>query len=139
MLFGIAFFIISIFWIRIRLVNGEIIKPFDWIYAGAFALNGIVQLLSGLGYSIERLFGKAFIRINSEVINFKIGIFEKESKIAWKDVKSIDYKSNNFKIFMLDNSKKLIGISKLDFSSIIEIKEIVKKIADDKGIKYSIN
>ena len=138
LIIGIAFFVISIFWIITKLLDSDLIKPFDWFYSGIFALNGVAHVLGGLGHSIERVFGKAFVLIDNKMIIIKLGVFEKEQKVDWRDIQSIDYKPNNFKIQKIDNSTKLISISKLNYSCISDIKEIISKLAESKEIKYSI-
>jgi hypothetical protein len=138
MVFGLTFLIIAFFWIFTRINNNETIKLFDWFYTAIFGLNGLVHIIAGLGYSIESIFGKAFIKIDNDNINIKLGIFEKEKKVNWKDILSIDYKPNNFKILKRDNSIQLFSISKLDYSCISEIKEIISRLAEDKKIDCSI-
>ncbi len=42
---------------------------------------------AGLVVSIERFFGKAFVHIDNEMIDIKLGVFEKEYKIDWHEIK----------------------------------------------------
>lgn len=135
---GVLFLAIAILWITTRFIDNELIRRFDWLYTVLFGLNGVVHILGGMGFSFERLLGKAFIEIDSKSINMKLGAFEKEHKINWQDIKSINYKPNVFKISQLDDKIQLIKISKLDFLSISEIKEVISKIAADKNVSYSI-
>lgn len=135
---GNGFFVFSILWVYTKTMDSQPIKFFDWLYVSLFSLNGIVHILGGLGYSIESYFGKAFIEIDEELLNFKLGIFEKQQKVSWRDIESIDYKQSVFKIHKRDNTTETLKISKLDYLSISQIKEAVSKLADDKGIRFSI-
>ena len=58
LILGISMCLLSIFWIFARFAENDQIKPFDWIYSGFFALSGVTNIVTGLGSSIERLFGK---------------------------------------------------------------------------------
>ncbi|MEI7525776.1 MAG: hypothetical protein WCJ95_15650 [Mariniphaga sp.] len=58
LILGISMCLLSIFWIFARLAENDLIKPFDWIYAGFFALSGATNIFIGLDSSIERFFGK---------------------------------------------------------------------------------
>jgi len=135
---GILFFVISIFWIADRIMDNLIIQPFDWLYTGIFALNGIVHTIEGFGFSIARLFGKAFVLIDSERISIKLGIIDKEQNVYWKDIKAIDYKLNKFRVENIDNTNKTLDLSKLDYVLKKEIKEIIACIAKDKNIQSDI-
>ncbi len=57
LILGISMCVISILWIFVRFEENEVIKPFDWFYSGIFALNGVTHIITGVGSSIERLFG----------------------------------------------------------------------------------
>ena len=104
LLFGIFFCAISILWIITRLADNELIRLFDWFYSGSFILIGLTHVFAGRGISIERFFGKAFVHIDVEMLDIKLGIFEKEYKIDWQEIKSIECKFGNFTVQKLDNS-----------------------------------
>lgn len=137
-IFGFAFIVFSCIWISLRLMDNLPIRFFDWLYSGAFSLNGVIHIMAGLGYSIEGVFGKSFIKIDSDFINVKLGAFAKESKISWQDITSIDYKPTLFRIHKLDNTTQVVEIDKLDYSDIQEVKNIISKIAEDKKLAYTI-
>ena len=137
LILGIAFIVISVLWITVRDADNELIRSFDWFYSGFFTLTGVAHILLGLGISIQKFFGKAFIRIDNDLIDVKLGLFEKEQKIFWHDIQSIEYKSFNFKI-QKQNNTSIISISNLDYPSISEIKNIMTKLADKKEIKCNI-
>lgn len=135
---GVLFLALSILWVITIFVDFQVIRPFNWIDTLLFGLLGIVHIFGGLGYSVGRFFGKAFIDIDSDRMKFKLGIFDKEQKINWQDITAIDYKPNAFMISQGDNKTQVIKISKLDYSSISEVKAVISKIAADKQVDYSI-
>jgi len=47
----------------------------------------LTHIFAGLVVSIERFFGKAFVHIDNEMIDIKLGVFEKEYKIDWQEIK----------------------------------------------------
>lgn len=139
LIFGIAFLVISIFWIVTRFYENDLIRPFDWFYSGVFALNGVAHIFVGFGSSIERFFGKSFVHIDNDTINMKFGAFEKAQKVYWQDIISIDYVPHRFTFQMKDSSTKIFSLTKLDNSCISNIKEMISKIATTKAIKLNIN
>ncbi len=62
LILGISMCLLSILWIFARLAENDLIKPFDWIYSGFFALSGVTHIFTGLGSSIERFFGKGNLK-----------------------------------------------------------------------------
>lgn len=139
LILGFAFLAISIFWIISKMSENELIRPFDWLYSSVFALNGVAHVFVGFGTSIERFFGKSFVHIDNDTINIKFGAFEKEQKIYWQDILSIDYVPHHLTIQMKDNSTKLFSLTKLDSSCISNIKETISKIGTMKEIKLIIS
>lgn len=132
---GILFFAISLYWITDRIVANLIIRPFDWLYTGIFALNGVVHTIEGFGFSIARLFGNAFVRIDNERISIKLRIFDKEQNVYWDSIKAIDYKLNKYQIQNLDNTSLTLDLSKLDYALKNDIKTIIDSIAKDKNLQ----
>ncbi|MCB9002398.1 MAG: hypothetical protein H6537_10560 [Bacteroidales bacterium] len=137
--FALLAYLIAILWIPFRLNERGSFSWFDLGYSLIIAVNGLSLTLTGLGSSIDRLFGKAFIKINSEVIIKKIGAFEKEQRIDWADIKTIDYKPTNFLITRNDNSTYKLSMTKLDYSVIQEIKNVINKIGANKNIPMNLN
>ena len=139
MILGFAFLAISFFWILTKLSENEAIRPFDWLYSIVFALNGVAHIFVGFGTSIERFLGKSFVHIDMDKINFKFGVFEKEQKIYWQDIISIDYVPHYLTIQMKDSSTKVVTLTKLDSSCIANINKTITNIAAMKEIKSVIN
>ena len=135
---GILFLVISSGRILERVVCEEVISSFDWIYSGLFALLGILHIIGGLGFHFEKYLGESYIRINSEVISLKADIFGKEQSIYWNDIKSIEYKSNKFRIEKTDNTNAVMSLSKFSYSLKNEIKKAVDCIAKEKNIKLTM-
>lgn len=139
LILGFAIIVISIQWIATRLAGNNSLRPFDWFYSGIFALNGIAHVFYGFGTSIERFFGKSFVLINNDIIHIKFGAFEKEIKLYWQDILSIDYAPHRFRFQMKGNTTKMISLTRLDDTCISEIKEIISKIAIYKKIILKTN
>lgn len=138
LLTGIFFCATSVLWIIARVADNELIRLVDWFFSGIYVLIGLTHILTGRGISIERFFGKAFVHIDNEMIDIKLGVFEKEYKIDWQEIKSIECKLGNFTVQKLDNSSVFFPISKLDYSNVIGIKDIVSRLAESKKIKCNI-
>jgi len=132
-------YLIAILWIPFKFYERGSFSWFDLGYSLIMAVNGLSLTLTGLGCSIDRLFGKAFIKINSEVIIIKIGAFEKGQIINWSEINSIDYKASNFVFTRNDNSTHKLKLAKLEYSVIQQIKETIGKIASDKNISINFN
>ena len=64
-----------------RIMDNELIRLFDWLNFGVVSLIRLNQILTGHGISIERFFANAFVNIDEEMIDIKLGAFEKEYKI----------------------------------------------------------
>lgn len=132
---GIFLLLFSVAWIFDRIIENQTIRVFDWLYTGIFALNGIIHSFEGLGFSVAKLFGKAFILINNDVISIKLGVMKKEQTVYWNDIKSIDYKLNKFIVQNIDNSNLTIDVSKIDYALKNEIKDIIAQITKDKNLQ----
>ncbi len=139
LIFSLLFYVVAISWIPIRLVENGAISGFDWFYTSIMFLNGLSQTMAGRGYSIERLIGKAFIKIDNQVIKIKTGAFDKEQSIDWSEISSIDYKPSIFIITKNDNSICQLTMTKLEYSEIQDIKNVIDKIANDKKIAINLN
>ncbi len=138
MIFGIILLVFSIIWISLKLIENERISTFDWFYVILFTLNGIASVIDGLGYSLERFLGKAFIQIDHDLIRIKQDVFDKEQRAEWNDIVSLDYEPTKLIIQKRDLSIQMITLSKLSYSDISEIKEIVFRLARDKEIKQKV-
>ena len=131
---GIVYIIISVAWITIKIKEGYTIRPFDWIYSGFFSLSGVLKIIGGTGV-LYSIFGKPFIFVDNNKISIKPRVFSKEEQISWNEISNIDHKVNRFIFNTRTNNSITLQLSKLDYSSNIEIKNIISEISKKKGIK----
>ncbi len=131
---GILLVLSAIGWFIAIWVRKGSVSLFDWLFFILLLLNGLLQTSNGLGNPIERLFGKAFVKINSRTISIKTGVFDKKQTVKWSDIRLISYKPANFVITKKDNSTCKLSMSKLDYSVIQDIKRVMNNIANDKNI-----
>jgi hypothetical protein len=106
-----------------------------WICFGGMGLNFIAI---GLGFSMDRLFGKAYISIDSDLISLKADIYHKAQSIYWNEIKSIDYKTHQVIIEKIDNTTVILNLSKFSYPLKREIKETIDCIAKEKKIQSTI-
>ncbi|MEI6678393.1 MAG: hypothetical protein WCL21_07280 [Mariniphaga sp.] len=135
---GMGFFLIAIFWVADRAFEYQDIRPFDWLYFSFFIFSGIIHTYEGFGYSFSKLFGKAFVLIDQDVIRIKTGVLEKEQFITWNEVVSVHYKAGIFEMRRLDQPSVVFKLSGLEYSLIQQIKELISLISKEKGISASI-
>jgi hypothetical protein len=130
-LISIAFPII--YYITSKLEDKELSGSFlpMMVYLGLNGLNGIV---TGLGYSVEKLFGSAYVQVDDERIAVKSGVWKKVQASQWSQIQSLEYKTNWFKIINLDGTTSKLLLSDLEFKVLIETKNMINAIATDKGI-----
>lgn len=133
-IFGILFLIFTVFILIIESIESEYIRPYDWLLLAIFALSGLTHIIEGLGYSLAKLFGSAFLLIDEDVINIKKGVFSKEKRLSWSEIKSISYKANNFLFVAADNTMLTLNVSTYEYVFVQQIKEAVNVLATKKGI-----
>jgi hypothetical protein len=133
---GTVLIILSIFWIIINYKDNSI-RLFDWLYSIIFLLNGAINILEGSGISSNKIFGKAYIKINSVFIDFKPTIFEKSQKIDWDDMVKISLKPTKIAMKATTGKHLVISYSILDYNTVSEIKEKIRFIAENKNIKIN--
>jgi len=139
MAFGLFVIFIAITWIPLHLIEKVSISGFDWPYMFIFLLNGLSLFMTGYGYSLDRIIGKAFIEIDNQVIRMKTDIFDKEKSISWDNINSIEYKPSKFIVAKKDKTKLILTISKLEYIEIQEIKNVISDIANKKKISINLN
>lgn len=132
-IWGIAVFLVTIAWFADRIIEHLKISTFDWAHQLFMVLFGAWLLGTGLGYHVRKLFGSAYIRIDDNLIAFKKCIRAKEESVSWKDIKTIKFKYNQFRINREDGSVFLI---KLPYTNSIVSNEAIHaivKTAREKG------
>jgi hypothetical protein len=134
---GMLSFGLSALWIGLRISDDLLIRPFDWFYAGAFALTGLVHTAEGFGFSTLSLFGKAFIRIDTEQILIKPTWLAKKQQVYWHDIKAMGYTINQYQIQYKDDSMQILKLSKLDYAIKVELKATIEAIAKENNLPLS--
>ena len=135
-LLGIFSLIFAVAWLVFRILDGEQIRPSDWVYDAFFFVSGIVYTLSGLGKSVETFFGEAFIHLDAHCIRLKWSVFKKETRINWENIQSITYEPTLLRIHINDNSTRVFDVSTLDFSCLQELKKVMAEMAAEKQVMY---
>jgi len=79
---GILLVLVAIGWFIAIWVRKGSASLFDWLFFILLLLNGLFQISQGLGNPIERLFGKAFVRINSQAIASRPGCLIKNKRLS---------------------------------------------------------
>ena len=133
---GGIFIAIAVMSIIVNTVQSEISR-FDWFGFGFLGL-GIFHIAEGLGFSIDRLFGKAYIAIDSELISLKADIYHKAQSIYWDKIKSVAYKTHKITVETTDNTTVILNLSKFSYPLKREIKETIDCIAKEKKIQSTI-
>jgi hypothetical protein len=138
LILGILFLIGSIFIITDRIIDYKSISAFDWSFSAIFALNGLINISKGLGTSMERFVGKAYIQIDINTFNIKYEVYNKVQTIDWQDIQLVGFGPHAFIFQIKDLSTRLFPITKFDNSCISDMKEIISEIADYRKIKINI-
>ena len=138
MVLGVLFLLIAGHRAVFKILENDGITTFDWAYIVVFALNGIMHLVVGFGYSLNKLFGRAFVVINNELISVKTKINRKETTVYWKEIKCIDFSYSKLVIGKTDNTKLNIAIGDLTYDTKKAMKATIAQITDDKNIACTL-
>ena len=129
--FGIIFIVSPIGYLLTRnIYTANSINAFDWMLCSLFFINGIMNIMGGKGYIIGN---KSFIHINDEFIKMRPLNLNKE--INWNEVKQIEFNNKDLRVIPEIIKFRKTSLSHLNDKSIMEIKDILKKIAEKKGIE----
>ena len=134
LIFGIIFLIVSVAWLLEKYVQGENPNWFDFVLAAIMFLNGVLHLSFGVGYSLEGIFGKAFIRINDQEIVVKPSAFENRQQMDWREVHCVNFDYSQIVVDGINKNHISIFTSDLDSASEKELKALMQDIAVRKGI-----
>lgn len=135
---GIVFLVLAIIMIAVTIYEKEPFGALDWMYILLFAINGIINIIEGLGKPVASLLGKSFILINREKIAIKTGVFKEGTTVYWNHIKSINYKTNQFVIISQNSPTLALPITNLEYSTVMEMKAIVREIAARNGIENNL-
>ena len=96
-------------------------------------LNGVNGIVTGLGYSVEKFFGSAYVQVDDDVIVVKTKVIKKAQSFVWSKIKTLDYKTNWFEITDLDGLKSRLILSDLEFKVLAETRDTISAIAEARG------
>jgi len=136
---GIGFLVLSAAWIITKTVQHQNPGFIDWLFISVMIFNGFSHTSGGMGYSLIKLFGQAFIDIDEQQIAIKTGVWDKEQRVAWKNIKSMEYVANKYLIRLNDGKLVIVQFSKLDYLLKMNIKDVIITLAAEKGITIGKN
>ncbi|PKP10418.1 MAG: hypothetical protein CVU09_07140 [Bacteroidetes bacterium HGW-Bacteroidetes-4] len=110
------------------------LSAFDWAYTLVFTFNAIALLMAGIGYSVERLLGRAYLKIDAREITLKPGILKKERSLEWEQLNGLDYKPNCYEFLLKNGERVKLNLYKLRFEEIQELKRVIKILATQNNI-----
>ncbi len=122
--FGFLMLFLSVYYLK---VFSHEIEELHIIVSTLFFTNGLIFTLRGFNFKIEKLFGKAFIKINDRGFILKTSPFKSEQSIYWQDIESVHYTAGKFTFLKNDGSKIKFSVIELNYATIQEIKEAVSK------------
>ena len=131
---GVLFLVLACSWIGIIIISKEEIRVLDWIFFGAFILNGIFNIIDGFGVYFEKFYSRAHILINSELISIKQSLTDRKRVVYWDEIKSVDCRAEILRIEKTDDKNVLIDISELSYYLRNDIKDTIYSIAKEKNI-----
>ncbi len=134
---GILLLMASISMVFIKLKDNPLASIWDWLFALVLFLSGISSILGGAGFAFARMFGRSFIHIDEHFISIKSGLFEKEQKFMWSEIKSMEYMANRYRIILNNDAQAILNLSKMEYLLKMEVKNTISNIAAGKGIKIS--
>lgn len=136
-IWGIAVLLVTVAWFADRIIENLTISAFDLTYQLFTVLFGTWLLFTGLGYHVRKLFGSAYLRIDDNLIAFKNGIRAKEESVLWKDIKTIQFKYNQFRIKRVDGSVFLLKLPYANSNASNEAIHSIVKTAREKGTEIN--
>ena len=97
-------------------------------------VQGINGILGGLGISMSKFFGSAYVLVNNEQIAIKSGVWTKMKSTLWSQIRSMEYKTNWFEITQKDGIVTKLELSDLEFKILVETRDAIQAIAAEKMI-----
>ncbi len=105
----------------------------DIIFGGFLLLTGLLLLFLGFTLFSPTVQFSSKISVDYEKIIVREDVFKKTKRIDWKDIKEITFKSFALDILLNDDKEKLI-ILRTNAEASIEVKKLVREMADKKMI-----
>jgi len=135
LVFGFIFIILSILWILQKKHFNSQIFAFDWLYSGIFLMNGVIILRYNIGIHIEEIFGKRYIKITPEEIDYKPKTFKRATKTKWVELKTINFKVNSIELESINSKNLRIKYTNLEYASVQQLKETILQCAQNNNCK----
>jgi len=106
-----------------------------WFNFVANLLIALLWTIALYGYNPERLMGKAYIHINTEVIDIKTSLWEKKQMVKWKEIRHISYRPGKYDITTNSGQTIMFSLSKLEYQMLMEVKEAINRNAEWHGLE----
>lgn len=129
--------LIGFAWMILQFYEDKGIHVIDYFYSIFFILWGVYQIAAGRGYNLEDHFTRrSSVHIDDEVIRIRTAV--RENVVYWKNVKMIGFRGGYLRITFDRGRSKLIVLSILDQQYTNRILNLIRDIANKKGIKFNI-
>jgi len=125
---GIIFIVLAIIGLYFRIQGKK--EIFTTIL---YAVLGIVYIMQA--YNLLPFKTKQFINIDEHMIEYKLSVFKKKSKISWSDVKNVQIKSTQIRIKLLDDNWCTLGLNWITLKNVQKIKMVISVLAKSKNIE----
>jgi hypothetical protein len=133
-LLGILLLLLSTSYALLVLFN----ENFNWMWilnAVVFLILGLNTMIEGTGFTIARLFGRAYLLINEEKCEYKPSNYKSATVINWNDVDTIHIGVSNIDYLKNDSVINQLEYSRFSYQQVQDIKSVLKSIAEKNGIK----
>ncbi len=105
-----------------------------------FSLSGLLHIVAGVlaifGGMVSPSGDQKFVRLNRELIVYKLGLFSKEKQIQWADITTVQINKKMVKVdYNQNQSMELFDFSRADDDELLEIQDAIRAIAKERGVK----
>ena len=132
---GVLSLLLALAWLPVQWIEKNSLSGFDGVFTLVFLFNGMALIMAGKGKSLERIFGKAYLKLNDQEIILKPGIFDKERRIPWEELGKLDYKPNRYEFGLKNGERVKLSLVRLNYDDIQELKRMIKTLAEQKSIQ----
>ena len=105
----------------------------DIVFGGFLLLIGLSLIFLGFALFSSAVKFSPKISVDDEKLIIREDVFKKTKSIDWKDIKEITFKSFALDILLNDNKEKLV-ILRTNAEVSIEVKKLVREMADRRNI-----
>ena len=117
----------------IRHLDDNPLTKGDIIFGGFLLLTGLLLIFLGFTLFSPTVKFSPKISVDDEKIIVREDVFNKTKRIDWKDINEITFKSFALDILLNDDKEKLV-ILRTNAEVSIEVKKLVREMADKKMI-----